>query len=124
MKYLITIIALVFMINHAHAQEEGQKMPDPKEMAMKSAEAMAVKFKLTADQKTKIAVVLTHHNEQIFKAIADNKGDQLAISAFAEKLMPQTEAKINELLTPAQRVEVLKDKEKRKAAMESGPKIQ
>jgi protein CpxP len=117
MKKILFLCGLLFsMIAFAKAQQSGSgQLPDLKEMAKKSAEAMAPKLKLNTDQQAKLLQILTENNEKIAKALNDTHGEQAAMGAAANKIMAETDVKINNLLTDAQKKDFLAWKQEQQA---------
>lgn len=120
-KIMILCGLLCALLTFARAQQ-GNPMPDPKEMALKSAETMAPKLKLNAKQKEKLVLILTGNNQKIVRALNDTHGDQQAMGTAANKITTETDAAINAMLTAVQKKNFLAWKQSMRNI--NGPKQQ
>ncbi|RQO74457.1 hypothetical protein DBR43_03430 [Pedobacter sp. KBW06] len=111
-KLSFIFILLLTAATFTKAQTPERKMPSPGEMAMKTTEYLVMKLKLTDVQKTKVTAILTHYNEQMFKAFEANKDNKEMIPAVAKKLEAETELKMNAVLSVEQRAVLAKEKQR------------
>lgn len=118
MKRLFMICGLLFsVITFAQAQGGDRKMPTPEERAQRNTEQLTKKLSLTEDQKAKVLAIYTDQNAKMVKVREDNKDNREAMRESMMKLSADSDAKIEALLTDAQKKDYITFKEERKANM-------
>lgn len=106
------------VITLTHAQDGSRKMMSPQERATKSTEKLAEKLNLSEEQKAKVLAIYT---EQAAAMTTDTKAADGDRKAKREEMMAAraaNEAKIEAVLTEAQKKAYDSLKAERKAAME------
>ena len=118
MKKLLMVCGLLFsVITFANAQGGDRKMPTPEERAQRMTDQLTKKLSLSDDQKTKVLAIYNDQAAQMEKSRGDNKGDREAMKAAREKMMADTDAKLNALFTADQKKAYVALQEERKANM-------
>ncbi|MES2419445.1 MAG: hypothetical protein V4541_14765 [Bacteroidota bacterium] len=121
MKKLMIICGLLFsVVTFANAQQGGQgRGGTPEERAKRQTDQLVEKLKLSDEQKTKAAAVITEQIAAQAKMRADNQGgDRAAMMEKMQKIAAETEGKINAFLNDDQKKAYKTMLDEQKAARE------
>ncbi len=122
MKKLMMICAMLFcVITYANAQQVGGRMGGtPEERAKRNTDQLVEKLKLNDDQKIKVMAIYASQNEEMAKARASAAGgDMLGMRERMNKMMSDSNTKIEVLLTDEQKSTFKLMQEERKKQMEA-----
>ena len=116
------ICAMLFcVITYANAQQFGGRMGGtPEERAKRNTDQLVEKLKLNDDQKIKVMAIYANQNEEMAKArAAAAGGDMSGIRERMNKMMSDSNTKIEVLLTDEQKSTFKLMQEERKKQMEA-----
>lgn len=104
MKKLLFICALLLgAISMANAQGGGRQMGTPEERAKRSTDMLVERLKLNDDQKASVTKIYLEQSKAQSTLMQEAAGDREAMRSKMEKMTTEVNAKIEALLTDAQK---------------------
>ncbi|MEE1885963.1 hypothetical protein [Pedobacter flavus] len=104
MKKLLFICALLLgTISMANAQGGGRQMATPEERAKRSTDMLVERLKLNDDQKASVTKIYLEQSKAQSTLMQEAAGDREAMRSKMEKMTTEVNAKIEALLTDAQK---------------------
>lgn len=116
-KILLTLAISALAFTGSYAQTKAPKEAEtPDQKAEKSTSKLQKSLSLTADQKTKIYAIELEKFKKSEAWHKESKAEKKANKAQHEVLKKQTQAKLNQVLTPVQqkKLEAIKAEKKNK----------